>query len=221
MRKAITLGLAALALSLPLTYVVAGSRTPEPLPPMTPADAMPAYELFARLRMLELEPKGEPVRRGPYYILHAADSRGRVLRVVADAELGDILSIMPARAPVWRPQGPPRIIHIPDRADLSEARLKENGPDDVPADVVPEPRLPSSEHPAHKVRPPQRKADLPPQRLDTPRKPYSAAPSGPGTPEPSELERRNILSAPPPEARIPARDPLALPASALHTPAQQ
>lgn len=211
MKKAVTLGLAALVLGLPLTYVVAGSRNPEPLPPVTPADAMPAYELFTRLRMLELEPQGEPVRRGPYYVLHAADTRGHILRVVADAELGDILSIAPARAPLWRPHGAPRIIHVPDALDSPEARLDgEDWPDDVPADIEEETRAPASARPQRHVRSPQRKAAIAPPRREVARKPAAAVPAEPSQPaaqpEPAPLERRNVLTAPPAEAA--ARDPL-------------
>ena len=209
MKKAVTIGLAAFALALPLTYVVAGSRTPEPLA-VAPADTMPAYELFTRLRMLELEPQGEPLRRGPYYVLHAVDARGRTLRVVADAELGDILSITPARAPLWRPQGAPRIIHIPDPAEMQDARVTDDSSEEVPADVdAPRPRS-LTDRPVRHVRPLERKADLPPQRR-TPRdagnpkrEPQALAPESP-----PPVERRNILTAPPPPPQAVApRDPL-------------
>jgi hypothetical protein len=202
MKKAITIGLAAVALGVPLTYVIAASRYNAPAPA---AEAMPAYDLLNRLRALELEPQGEPVRRGPYYVLHAIDARGRTLRVVADAELGDILSIAPVRGPAWHQQGGPRIIHVPDPNEVQDARTEEEWPADTPADIEdPEDLRPAAPRP-RQVRPVQRKADLPPPKHEpAPRRSLSSAPApGPKPAEPPVSERRNMISAPPAEARAP------------------
>ncbi len=198
MKKAITIGLAALALGVPLTYVIAASRHTEPV---ALADVRPAYALVERLRMLGLEPQGEPIRRGPYYVLQAIDPRGRTLRVVADAELGDILSIAPMRVPGWQAQGGPRIIHIPDPNEARDARVDEDWPLDAPADVD-ETEDTRSRPPRH-ARPVQRKADIPPPKHEAaPRRSLSSAPAP--KPEPPLTERRNLIRAPPAEARAPS-----------------
>jgi hypothetical protein len=193
MKKAITIGLAALALGVPLTYVIAGSRFAEPA---VPADIRPADELFERLRLLALEPQGQPVRRGPYYVLHAIDARGRTLRIVADAELGDILSIAPVHAPGWQSQGGPRIIHVPDPNEVQDARVEDDWRTDAPADVDEiEDTRPAPARPRH-VRPMQRKTDIsPPKHEPAPRRSLSSAPAKPA--EPPLAERRNLISAPP------------------------
>ena len=68
-KRAATLLIAsAVGFAAPISLYAAGSRYFEPT---TAADAMPAYEILTRLRSLALDPIGEPLRRGPYYILHA------------------------------------------------------------------------------------------------------------------------------------------------------
>lgn len=202
MKKAITIGLAALALGVPLTYVIAASRYAEPV---TPADTRPVYELFDRLRMLELEPQGQPVRRGPYYVLHAIDARGRTLRVVADAELGDILSIAPVHGPGWQLQGGPRIIHVPDPNEVQDARTDEDIDARTHVDE-PEDARPSTRRRPRHLRPVQRKADIPPPKHEpAPRRSPGSAPA-PKPADPPVGERRNLISAPPGEARAPAVD---------------
>jgi hypothetical protein len=198
MKKAITIGLAALAVGVPLTYVIAASRHTAT---NQAAVMTPASDLLNRLRMLELEPQGQPVRRGPYYVLHAADARGRSLRVVADAEVGDILSISPARAAGWRTYGGPRIIHVPDPDDVQDARLEEDWAVDAPADVD---EIDDARPPQH-VRPVQRKADIPAARHEpAPRRSLSSAPApAPKPAEPAASERRNLINAPPAQARPP------------------
>jgi hypothetical protein len=55
--------------------------------------ALPDYEIIASVRALGYVPTTPAVRRGPYYVLHASDVYGTKMRVVADAQLGDIISI--------------------------------------------------------------------------------------------------------------------------------
>ena len=66
-----------------------------------------------------LAPNSEVLRRGPYYVLHALDTYGVELRVVADAHFGDILSVLPAQPYSLAPDyvRAPRIIHVPQPDD--------------------------------------------------------------------------------------------------------
>ena len=81
------------------------------------ADAMPPYEIVTAVRSMGFTPVGRPARQGPYYVLHAVDARGVDMRVVADAQFGDILSIQPVRQPANygapRYDGGPRIVRVP------------------------------------------------------------------------------------------------------------
>jgi hypothetical protein len=57
---------------------------------------LPPSEILASVRYVGLDPTGEPVRRGAYYVLHAFDNTGVELRVVVDAQFGDVLFMAPA-----------------------------------------------------------------------------------------------------------------------------
>ena len=198
MKKGLTIGLAVAALAATLSFVAAGSSKREPV---TEADALPAYEILTTLRAMGLDPVGEPVRRGPYYVLHAYDPRGLEMRVVADAHFGDILSVAPARtlntayAPNYRRGA--RIIHVPqpgeranDRAN-DRASVNERDEPDVSNDDDEEAAAPA---PRRRVTPPPRRREITPpvpqRRSDVPPPP----PPGP---------RRTVLSAPPPPAAGP------------------
>lgn len=187
MKKALTIALAGVALAATLTFVAARSRQPEPV---AAADALPAYEILTRVREMGLDPIGQPVRRGPYYVLHAYDPRGVELRVVADAQLGDVLSAAPARSvnAAYAPQYDrgPRIIKVPqpgdrhDQASVPDSYMDDDEDDDGAA-VAPPPRQRSKPRP-------QKRSDAP--AAEPRRKPYNAAPP--------PVERRTVLSAPPP-----------------------
>ena len=158
-----------LGFAAPMTLYAAGARYLEPAD--TPADAMPAYEIVTRARELALEPASEPIRRGPYYVMDAYDRRGVEMRVVADARLGDILSVAPVRPPAATAtlRSGPRIIHVPGPGDDQATEEPDAGrPDDV-EDVAPQR--------AGKEEPPRRR-------------PFSSAPK--------PAEHRTVLSAPPP-----------------------
>lgn len=118
MKVTVAIGLAGVVLLAPLVSASAGSRPSEPAPAMA---AVAGGDIVTSIRQMGLNPIGEPVRRGPYYVLHAYDPRGIEMRVVADADFGDILSVVPARAlnAVYAPQYErvPRIIHIPPRGE--------------------------------------------------------------------------------------------------------
>ncbi|HEY2756803.1 MAG TPA: hypothetical protein VGJ01_13840 [Pseudolabrys sp.] len=107
-----TIGLAAGLLAATLSLVAARSQPPQPV---APADLRPIDEILAIASEMGLVPAGKPLRRGPYYVFHAYDRRGLEVRVVADAQLGDILSVVPAGpvALVSPKDRPPRIIDVP------------------------------------------------------------------------------------------------------------
>jgi hypothetical protein len=148
-----------------------------------------------------LNPISEPLRRGPYYVLHATDRRGTELRVVADSQSGDILSIAPAQngaSPHY--QRAPHIIHVPqtdDRDERTNDRASVNDRD--------EPAVTNDDDEEEAPPPPQRRITTPqvrttpvPRRV-TPRWPLRSdtPPSSPPGP------RRAVLSAPPPPAEGP------------------
>jgi len=94
------------------------------------AEALPPDALAATLRDLSLEPVTPLLRRGPYYVLHALDPNGVERRVVADAELGDILSLAPIGplygfAPYY--VHGPRIIQVPEDGNISAAPIQPTG----------------------------------------------------------------------------------------------
>jgi hypothetical protein len=192
-KRALTIGLAGAALAATLTFVTAGSFKRERL---TDADALPAYEIVTTVRAMGLNPISEPVRRGPYYVLHAYDPRGIEVRVVADAQFGDVLSVVPARAlnTAYAPnyERGPRIIHVPqpgereDRASVNDRDQPAASNDDDEVDVAPLPRRRAAPPPQRRIDPPS-----PPQRRSAVPPPL---PPGP---------RRAVLSAPPPPAEGP------------------
>jgi hypothetical protein len=119
-KRGLTIGLAIAALGIAAPLAVSSPREP-----VTAAEALPAYEVLTTVREMGLHPTTQAVRRGPYYVLHAVDTLGVEMRVVVDAEFGDILSVAPVRpyAGVSYRRGP-RIIDVPQPGDDSL------GPDD-------------------------------------------------------------------------------------------
>lgn len=185
MKKALTIGLTSVAIAATLSVVTAWSRSRE-----AAADTLPAADIVSRVTDMGLEPIGRPVRRGTYYLMHAYDRRGVEMRVVADAQFGDVLSVAPTRpanaAHTVRYDAGPRIIHVPqpgeeyeDRASLSDPDEPAAAPDEDDEEVAPPPR--------RRAKPrPQVKSDAPPRR-----KAYHTT-----TVRPAPVERRTILSAP-------------------------
>lgn len=85
---------------------------------------LPPYEIMSIVRSTGLAPLTRPMRRGPYYVLVAVDRAGRQMRVVVDAQLGDIVNMRPAmaaatygpevgRPEVGRPSGLPGAAAVP------------------------------------------------------------------------------------------------------------
>ena len=93
-RKVIYAALAVLALSAP---AAAQGYGPGGLPP---------HEILTILRSTGLDPLGQPMRRGPNYVLRAIDERDREVSVVVSARSGDVLSVMPVQTASRMP--PPR-----------------------------------------------------------------------------------------------------------------
>ena len=178
---------AAVGFAAPITLYAAGSHY---LEPVTAADVLPAYEILTRVRTLALDPIGEPVRRGPYYILHAYDRRGTEVRVVADAQFGDVLSVRPAVGFIPGIEygaglvGGARIIHVPGPGE-GEAGVEPRGEPAVEEAAPDEPAPPPRQRPRVKPRPHPKKSER-----DVRRRPFASAP-------PPPAEHRAILSAPP------------------------
>jgi hypothetical protein len=93
-RRMIYSALAVLALSAP---AAAQSYGPGGLPP---------HEILTILRSTGLDPLGQPMRRGPNYVLRAIDDRDREVSVVVSARSGDVLSVTPVQTASRMP--PPR-----------------------------------------------------------------------------------------------------------------
>lgn len=137
MKKGLAIGLIATAAAAAVASLVsvgvfagplqrsAGDRAPQ---------ALAADRIAANLRAAGLDPLGALSLRGRYYVLHALDPRGTEMRVLADAQFGDILSILPARrggADRLSHSAAPRIIHVPQPDDaVNEADNR----DDIGAD---------------------------------------------------------------------------------------
>lgn len=188
-KRALTVGFTSVAIAAALAAVTVKARSTEPV---TDADSLPAYEIEIRVQEMGLNPTTQPVRSGPYYVLHARDPRGRDMRVVADAALGDILWLGPARglnANAYAPREDvslydrsPRIIHVPQPGEDAVANapsVRRITPRDDYEEVAPQPR---------RVAPaPQKKSNTAPAR-----KPYSD--TTPVAPPP--VERRAVVTAP-------------------------
>jgi hypothetical protein len=72
---------------------------PRPVVPIGP----PALEdVFDIIEAMGLDPMGQPMRSGPFYVQRATDDFGRVLRVTVDARRSQVVAIEPAGAPGYR-----------------------------------------------------------------------------------------------------------------------
>jgi hypothetical protein len=94
--------LAALILSGGLLAGTAGAQSPELGAPSI--RILPPPDILESVRYLGLDPTGEPTLRGDYYVLHAYDRAGIQLRVVVDAQFGDVLFMAPALNTSLTPQ---------------------------------------------------------------------------------------------------------------------
>src|SRR5258708_7498215 len=97
-RSMIYTALAVLALSMP---AAAQGYQPGAKPP----GAMPPYEILTMLRSTGFDPIGQPVRRGPNYMLRAIDDNDREVNLVINARSGDIVSVTPIQTASRMPPG--------------------------------------------------------------------------------------------------------------------
>jgi hypothetical protein len=116
---------------LALAIVCACIRPAGAVRPIDVHPLLPPSELAATLRQMGLDPMTPVSRRGPYYVLHALDPGGIELRVVADAQFGDILALVPALPPIaYTPYyiRAPRILHVPETAAGEQGSNASDGP---------------------------------------------------------------------------------------------
>ncbi len=110
--------------------------------PVAAAELLPPAEIVTSLRELGLAPTMQPIRRGAYYVLHAISADGIELRVVADAQLGDILSIEVARPLIaYTPYyvRAPHVIHVnEDGTEEIDSRTGDDAPKGREQDVQPQ-----------------------------------------------------------------------------------
>jgi hypothetical protein len=169
---------------------------------------LPPYEIVTIVRSTGLAPLTRPMRRGPYYVLVAVDRVGRQMRVVVDAQLGDIVNLRPALAAdsygpeVGRPSGLPGVAAAPpdtaaaygahpssDTAlpptpprSIPNVRATVNAPNPAPPPTrlaVAEPALPPLP-PLPRPRPKLALIEAPaPASADAPAEPPTAKPPGP------------------------------------------
>jgi hypothetical protein len=161
LRKRLTIGGIAMALAATVSFVAA-----EPRRPPGEAAAPPRSDILTNVRLIGLTPTTRPYRRGPFYVLHAVDLRGTQLRVVADPDLGDIVSVTPLFAP--RFDAGPRIIHVPQPGEEADDR-DEASPETIER-YAPPPRRP--------LRRPARRSE---RHLPAPRHNVLSLPPPPGS----------------------------------------
>ena len=84
---------------------VSGHALAQPAPPpaypgtVYPNAGLPPHEIAAMVRSTGLEPLGSPVRQGPIYAMRAVDPAGEEVRVIVDAQRGQIVKVIPLMAP--------------------------------------------------------------------------------------------------------------------------
>ncbi len=117
MKKSMVLGLTVTAVAAAVS-TLAVNVSAGPLQRDGAGDFVAARDIAAGVRAAGLNPAGALRLRGRYYVLDAVDARGIEMRVLADAQDGSILSILPTRRAVAAPPastGSARIIHVPQR----------------------------------------------------------------------------------------------------------
>jgi hypothetical protein len=169
--------------------------------PGLPDPALPPYEIMSIVRSTGLAPLTRPVRRGQYYVLVAVDRVGREMRVVVDAQLGDIVNLRPALAAgaygseLGRPNGRPGFAAAPPDTGATASYGARPGGDPRQTDPRPSGDLygarPSAENalPPTPPRPiPSARASAPPPNVVAP-PPTRLAVAEPALPPPPPLPR--------------------------------
>jgi hypothetical protein len=171
---------------LAFALIGAGSAWAQAVPPGIYPDAGPAlppHEVITIVRSTGLEPLGRPVRRGPVYTIRAVDpAGGEELRVIVDAQVGNVVRmvpvVMPRGVPVVRPPG--RIAMAPEVYGPN-ARMPMPGADGPALSAAPPPDGPSpAGPPLPRPRPKVATANTPAD------KPASAVPAASPASKPSE-----------------------------------
>lgn len=204
MKRALTIGISGVAVAAALSVVPVRARSPEPVAAveaLAAVQALPVSDIIGRVLAAGFDPISRPLRRGPYYVLNAYDPRGTEVRIVADAQLGDILSVARVAPLATVPSygAGPRIIHVPqpgeeDSASAPNVRQVVPDGDDEIDEPAPPPRRQS-------VAPPQQRSQKNSAVSPEPRrKPYTVA-----TPVSAPAERRAVLSAPIHDGPTPVR----------------
>jgi hypothetical protein len=91
--------LAALMLAAP------ASAEPLRLAQAMAPDVLPPHEILTIVRSTGLDPLGQPIRRGPNYVLRAIGSDDHEVRVVINARHGDIVRVVPIMSASRLPPG--------------------------------------------------------------------------------------------------------------------
>jgi hypothetical protein len=194
MKRGVVLSLTVTAVAAAVSTLAVGVSAG----PLRPADAagslraedfarapapVSAHKIAASVRAAGLDPVDAPRLRGRYYVLKAIDRRGVDMRVLADAQDGSILSILPARQSRGGRlayNGIARIIHVP-QPDDAVAEADDGGTpaasDAGGADAVHGYDGAVAEPPA------------PPRHIERSLRPRSEAP---------RVQRHTVSSAPPP-----------------------
>jgi hypothetical protein len=163
--------------------------------PFEPPTVLPPYAIVSIVRSTGLEPVSRPVRRGSYYVLDAMDRAGRQMRVVVNAQRGDIVNMRPAFA--GDPFGP-EIGRFP-------------GPNNQSAAAAPLPDTPAVAATAYGARVGADNPPAPPRPAPNARAamnaPAPAAPAAPASPV-----------APPPSTRLTVAEPALPPPPPLPRP---
>jgi hypothetical protein len=177
--------------------------------PGLPDRALPPYEIMSIVRSTGLAPLTRPMRRGPYYVLVAVDRVGRQMRVLVDAQLGDIVNLRPALAAgpygpeMTRPNGYPGVGAPPDPTGATAPYGAHPGGE--------YPQLPPAPRSIPSVPNNPRAANQPASAPTVALPPTRTAVGEPALPPPPPLPRPRpnlaLIEAPP--AAAPARPPAA------------
>jgi hypothetical protein len=174
-----------------------------------PSDpALPPYEIMSIVRSTGLAPLTRPMRRGQYYVLVAVDRVGRQMRVVVDAQLGDIVNLRPALAggsygpELGRPIGPPGMAAVPpDVAGANAAYAPHPGGDLYGA------------HPSAAPHPGPETGLAPPRPI-----PNARTATAPGAPAANAAPNVTAPNDPAPSTRVAVAEPGLPPAPPLPRP---
>lgn len=186
----------------------------QPLPGLAPG------HVLAIVRSAGLAPLTQPARRGPRYVLLAADRYGQPMRVVVDAHGGRILRIAPAHDPRFAGPAlrPPGAVPLRPHAGPPPRELKDPRDDAVGGPPATPPRG-AIQNPRVAVAPPvtgampaptARQAEPRPARTPLPR-PRPALAASAATPE--------VAAPPPPPAAETIAPAETAPAKPAPTPA--